>query len=134
MISFSWENNCAANNETNGVDASTQGGSGLTPVPEISRPARRVRANIIDGSLKQAIALPTQFQPTVPVIAGETGTVKSYILPDNKTGVLFVGSFEGNETMFQQDTATAVEAFKRAGVTQMIVDVTNNGGMHWSYV
>ncbi|GJJ13364.1 hypothetical protein Clacol_007616 [Clathrus columnatus] len=124
-----WENNCAANNETNGVDLSTQGGSGLTPVPEISLPTRRMpRANVIDGSLKQAIALPTQFQPTVPIIAGESGTVKSYILPDNKTGVLFVGSFEGDETMFQQDTATAIEAFKAAGVTQMIVDITNNGG------
>ncbi|KIJ47498.1 hypothetical protein M422DRAFT_248919, partial [Sphaerobolus stellatus SS14] len=119
-----WENNCAANAATNGVDNS-QGASGL--VPNVQQ-ARRMRGNIIDGSLKKAIGLPQQFQPTVPIIAGQNGTVKSFILSDNITGVLFVGSFEGSEQQFQQDTVTAMNTFQQRGVKQLIIDVTNNGG------
>ncbi|KAF8500550.1 hypothetical protein BU17DRAFT_102522 [Hysterangium stoloniferum] len=117
-----WENNCAVNDATNGVDNS---GLGVTPAVQTHR---RMRGNFIDGSLKQALGLPPQFQPTVPIIAGQNGTVKSFILPDNKTGVLFVGSFEGDEQQFQQDTVTAVNAFKARGVSQLIIDITNNGG------
>jgi len=87
-----------------------------------------MRGNIIDGSLKRAVGLPQQFQPTVPIIAGQNGTVKSYILPDKITGVLFVGSFEGDEEQFQQDTLSAINTFTSSGVKQLIVDITNNGG------
>jgi hypothetical protein len=88
----------------------------------------RVRAEIVDASLTLTMGLPPAFQPTAPIITGRNGTVKSYILPDSITGVLFVGSFGGDEQMFQQDTVTAVTAFKEKGVTQLIVDLTNNGG------
>lgn len=90
--------------------------------------------NIIDGSLKQAIGLPQQFQPTVPIIAGQNGAVKSFILPDNITGVLFLGSFSDDEANFQNDTVTAVNVFKQRGVKQLILDVTNNGGRLLQYV
>ena len=41
---------------------------------------------------------------------------------------MFVGSFGGDFLQFQQDTVNAFAAFKDAGVTQLLVDLTNNGG------
>jgi hypothetical protein len=42
---------------------------------------------------------------------------------------MFVGSFEpDNYTGFQTDVDSAVKAFKTAGVTKLLIDVTNNGG------
>ena len=41
---------------------------------------------------------------------------------------MFVGSFGGDFLQFQQDTVNAFAAFKDAGVTQLLIDLTNNGG------
>ncbi|KAF8579069.1 hypothetical protein K439DRAFT_1638297 [Ramaria rubella] len=121
-----WENNCAANNATNGVDNSQLS----NVVPELRQPStKRMRGSILDGSLKNAIGLPVPFQPTVPIIAGQDDAVKSFILPDGITGVLFVGSFEPNdEQTFEQDIVTSMNTFTQNGVRQLIVDLTNNGG------
>lgn len=86
------------------------------------------RGEIIDGSLKQAIGLPAPFQPNLPLIAGQNGSTKAFILSDNITGVLFVGSFGDDEALFQTNVVTAVNTFKQRGVTQLIIDLTNNGG------
>ncbi|KZT64325.1 hypothetical protein DAEQUDRAFT_39563 [Daedalea quercina L-15889] len=117
-----WANNCAANNETNGVDNLTQGSA--TPR---SRAARQPRAALATSS-SLGVGLPLQFVPNLTAVAGED-ILWSYILPDNKTGVMFVGSFDPEDYYsFQSQVADVVSAFQNAGVTQLLVDLTNNGG------
>jgi hypothetical protein len=41
---------------------------------------------------------------------------------------MFIGSFEGDFEGFQNDTVSAITAFKAAGVTRLIIDLHNNGG------
>ena len=41
---------------------------------------------------------------------------------------MFVGSFEGEFVQFQTDTVSAINAFKAAGVSRLILDLSNNGG------
>ena len=41
---------------------------------------------------------------------------------------MFVGSFEGDFFQFQTDTDAAIKAFQAAGVTRLIIDLSNNGG------
>ncbi|KAJ7756929.1 hypothetical protein B0H16DRAFT_1537435 [Mycena metata] len=108
-----WENNCVATNVTNGVDFKVAG---------------QPKGNIIDKSNSKAVGLPPQFEPTLPTVGGAEGVMKSYILPGNKTGVMFIGSFEGDFNGFQNDTQSAIAAFQAAGVTRLIIDLSNNGG------
>ncbi|KAI0922547.1 hypothetical protein AcV5_009489 [Taiwanofungus camphoratus] len=120
-----WQANCAANNETNGVDY-----LGMTSAGKISMSARKQpRALIYDRSANTGVGLPSQSLPNLTVVDGGEGVIKSYILPDNKTGVMFVGSFEpDNYISFQDDTAAAITQFHSANITRLIVDLTNNGG------
>jgi hypothetical protein len=41
---------------------------------------------------------------------------------------MFVGSFEGDYYQFPLDVQAAVTQFKTSGVTNLLVDVTNNPG------
>ncbi|EKM57181.1 uncharacterized protein PHACADRAFT_160711 [Phanerochaete carnosa HHB-10118-sp] len=126
-----WEVNCAANNETNGVDLKTQlpGSGSALRKRDIGRTGRKLaRAAIVDKSNSNAVGLPQQFIPTLSPVNGSTGVIKSFILPSNKTGVMFVGSFEGDFNQFQTDTDAAIKQFKASGVTRLLVDLTNNGG------
>jgi hypothetical protein len=42
---------------------------------------------------------------------------------------MFVGSFSPNDfDQFQSDVVATTAAFKAAGVTQLLIDLTNNGG------
>ncbi|KAG6836074.1 hypothetical protein H0H93_011655 [Arthromyces matolae] len=120
-----WEINCAANEDTNGVDLKSSQAS-LTKA--VATPRRLAKGNIIDKSNSKAIGLPPQFIPSLPFVAGSEGVIKSFLLPDNETGVMFVGSFEGDFDGFQADVVNAITAFKEAGVTQLLIDLTNNGG------
>ncbi|KAF8752157.1 peptidase S41 family protein [Rhizoctonia solani] len=97
-----WTANCVARSTTNGVDE--RGNQSVAK--KISRPKLRQWARVAGGS----------------------GQLKAYILADNKTGVLMVGSFGGDYTKFQTDTVAALAKFKSAGVQQLIVDTTGNGG------
>ena len=84
MYIYSWAANCAANSETNGVDVRQQGG-----ILKNARTApRRAKASIIDGLTSQAIGLPGPFLPTAPPVNGSEDVIKSFILPDKKTGVV----------------------------------------------
>lgn len=118
-----WANNCAATEATNGQD-----NKGVVSIESL--PAKRLLAkgNIIDVSHSTSVGLPQQFLPTLPTVPGSTGVIKSFILPGNHTGVMFVGSFEGDFDQFMSDTVQAINAFKEAGVTRLILDLTNNGG------
>jgi len=42
---------------------------------------------------------------------------------------MFVGSFAPSDFFqFQADTVSAINAFKAAGVSQLLIDLTDNGG------
>ncbi|KAJ7130238.1 hypothetical protein C8R44DRAFT_775165 [Mycena epipterygia] len=122
-----WANNCAANNATNGVDLKV--GAARTLKDNASaRIRKQPKGNIVDKSNINAVGLPPQFEPTLPTVGGDQGVMKSYILPGNETGVMFIGSFEGDFEGFQTDTVSAISAFKAAGVKKLIIDLSNNGG------
>ncbi|KAI0052380.1 hypothetical protein FA95DRAFT_1392982 [Auriscalpium vulgare] len=119
-----WANNCAANEDTNGVDRRVSSQVTQGPLKQRLQPI----AKIVDLAPKQAVGLPGPFIPTLPQVNGSTGVIKSYILDDKKTGVMFIGSFEGDFVQFQTDTVAAINQFKASGVTNLLIDITNNGG------
>jgi len=82
----------------------------------------------VDKGTINAVGLPPQFEPTLPVLGDDEGIMKAYVLPGNKTGVMFIGSFEGDFNTFQTDVVAAIGAFKDAGITRLIIDLSNNGG------
>ncbi|KAF7366694.1 TSPc domain-containing protein [Mycena sanguinolenta] len=118
-----WANNCLANADTNGVDFKLS-----TELTFDTLPRKQPMGNIIDKSTSNGVGLPTQFEPTFPTVGGDQGVIKSYVLPGKKTGVMFVGSFDDDFTQFQNDTVSAITAFQKAGVTRLIIDLSNNGG------
>ncbi|KAH9854591.1 hypothetical protein C2E23DRAFT_817110 [Lenzites betulinus] len=120
-----WAVNCAVKPTTNGVD-----GKVSALVERSSGGSRKLaKAGIVDAASKLVIGLPSKSQPTLPSVNGSEDVVKSYILPDKKTGVMFVGSFSPADfNQFQIDVASAMTAFQDAGVSQLLVDLTNNGG------
>ncbi|KAI0772829.1 hypothetical protein BD413DRAFT_35102 [Trametes elegans] len=124
-----WDNNCKADNTTNGVDLKEEKPDGLFRLKQ-QMPRRFLKSEVIDESIKKTILpLPSQFRPSLAPLNGSEGVVKSYVLPDNKTGVLFVGSFYPDDPWaFFPDVASSVKLIKEAGAQQLLVDVTNNGG------
>ncbi|KAG6827294.1 hypothetical protein H0H92_012459 [Tricholoma furcatifolium] len=117
-----WAANCAVKTSTNGVDLKA------SSTTDERRHPRYPKGNIIDLSHSNAIALPPQYVPTLTSVAGSGGVIKSYVLPDNETGVMFVGSFEpANFNAFQADVANAINDFKSKGIIQLLIDLTNNG-------
>ncbi|KAL1948464.1 hypothetical protein VTO73DRAFT_12539 [Trametes versicolor] len=122
-----WAVNCAAKPDTNGVD--NKDSAVLANLSKRRTTRKLARAAIVDVSAKTAIGLPSEFQPTLPAVNGSEGVIKSFILPDKKTGVMFVGSFEPDDfDQFQTDVQATVTQFQEAGVSQLLVDLTNNGG------
>ena len=47
-----------------------------------------MKGSIIDNSHKNAVGLPTKYQPNISPVNGSEGAIKAYILPDNTTGVV----------------------------------------------
>jgi C-terminal processing protease CtpA/Prc len=43
---------------------------------------------------------------------------------------MFVGSFEGDFDQTQVDVDAAVNQFRASGVKNLLIDVTNNGGLY----
>ncbi|TFL05000.1 hypothetical protein BDV98DRAFT_281055 [Pterulicium gracile] len=119
-----WTNNCLANENTNGVDYKDE--------PQLS-PAvpfmKRARGDVIDQAAAIGIDLPTQFIPKLPPTPGSANVIKSYLLSDGVTGVMFVGSFGPDDfDSFMVDTVAAVTDLKSKGATRLLIDVTSNGG------
>ncbi|EIN14491.1 hypothetical protein PUNSTDRAFT_140772 [Punctularia strigosozonata HHB-11173 SS5] len=125
-----WANNCAATDATNGEDFRTTGVAPQVQSTEDGVKKRLARGVIVDKKgPANGVGLPNQFVPGLPAVNGSEGVIKSYILPGNKTGVMFVGSFEPDDFVgFQTDVQAATAAFKKAGVSQLIIDLSNNGG------
>ncbi|KAF8651179.1 hypothetical protein AX16_004834 [Volvariella volvacea WC 439] len=114
-----WENNCQVHPGMNGQD--------LRNPSLVAPPVKQPKGEIIDLSASNAIGLPNQFIPNLePLTSG--GVIQAYVLPDGKTGVLFVGSFSADFSQFQGQVVAAVNTFKILGVEQVLIDLTNNGG------
>ncbi|KAH8994242.1 hypothetical protein EDB92DRAFT_1850975 [Lactarius akahatsu] len=120
-----WANNCAANNNTNGRDKSLGPGSSSASLGQHSH-ARAARVDLVHH--KTRIKLPDTLGSALTTADGSDGVIKSFILPGNQTGVMFVGSFEGDYFQFPVDVEAAVRQFTASGVTNLLIDVTNNGG------
>ena len=48
----------------------------------------KARGAIRDNSKSNAVNLPQPFQPSLPLLNTSAGVIKSYVLPDKKTGVV----------------------------------------------
>jgi hypothetical protein len=78
----SWANNCEATNTTNGVDYYDS---------DTAADPRLVRAALLDTTEKKlAVGLPDPYLPSLESVKGSAGSIKSYILPGNNTGVVRV--------------------------------------------
>lgn len=88
LMIVSWDANCAANEETNGVD--------LRSSASLRGQVKRAKAEIVDKDPGSAVGLPGPFIPNLPPASGNSGVIKSFILPGNKTGVVSFFSPAGN--------------------------------------
>ena len=74
------------------------------------------------------LALPPEQRPTNPQ-TGSSSVVQFFLLDDAKTGVLALGSFSGDSfANLQNNLLAGLQNLKDKGATQLIVDVSNNGG------
>lgn len=87
---LSWANNCAAVDGTNGIDRRMPPSTGRT-VPTKPQPMG------VSKPAPDNIGLPEPFQPTLPQLGGSTGVIKSFVLPDNQTGVVSAHSMNSME-------------------------------------
>ncbi|KAF8310106.1 hypothetical protein DL93DRAFT_2214513 [Clavulina sp. PMI_390] len=130
-----WANNCAAQDDTNGVDyfggsAAPKQSTGVSGLPTKKAAQAKAERHETDGSKASGVGLPPQYQPTAPNVRN-ADVLKAYVLQGNLShvGVLMVGSFSpANYTGFQADVMAAITSFQSQGVTKVIVDVTDNGG------
>lgn len=83
----SWAKNCAPNAQTNGVDYKNTGEMEKLMKRSPERARKMAKASRIDKQ-KVAVGLPSQYEPTAPKLNGSEGVIKSYVLPDGKTGVV----------------------------------------------
>ncbi|CAL1699095.1 unnamed protein product [Somion occarium] len=147
-------NNCVATASTNGVDAyaDTAKRADNPSAPALISPAaakfeqqppislvdrRRHALNVIlDSTPLQDVVLPPVLTPQGEVPGGN-GVAQFFLLDDGKTGVLALGSFSANSfDGLERAMLTGLVNLKAAGASQLIVDVSNNGGgficlAHW---
>ncbi|KAJ7511260.1 hypothetical protein B0H11DRAFT_2152160 [Mycena galericulata] len=122
-------------NETNGVDLND---SSVRPsavrkfrkVSSSSSSSRKGRLNVMmDATPSSDILLPPGLQPTASALNGTFGGGAFYMHKDGKTGVLALGSFSDDDSdVMQSGMLEGLLTLKALGATQLIVDVTNNGG------
>ncbi|KAF7325770.1 Peptidase S41 family protein ustP [Mycena kentingensis (nom. inval.)] len=134
-------NNCLAIAGTNGVDINNQALVPSTadkfkqaPVPKRTKELLNVALDTVPLS---DIVLPPELQPGLPALNGSFGVGTFYMQPDGITGVLALGSFSGADfDTMESSLLTGLQSLKALGATQLIVDVSNNGGgficvAHW---
>lgn len=133
----SWRaNNCVAQKGTNGFDLygpiTTPEIDELSPEPllhfqqqpRINRDRRQPMNVILDSIPLSDIDLPEELQPVHPALNESYTVAQFYMLNDNTTGVLALGSFSApNFTAFQISLAAGLIKLKERGATQLIVDV-----------
>ncbi|KAF9522264.1 hypothetical protein CPB83DRAFT_911433 [Crepidotus variabilis] len=117
------QNNCLAVKTTNGVDA-------YANTTTSRRTRQHIKNEIMDDTALVNVALPPTITPPNPLNTSQSVS-QFYVLDDKKTGVLALGSFSDGTAGFDGQVATlltGLQALKAAGVQQLIIDVTNNGG------
>ncbi|KAJ7185372.1 hypothetical protein C8R46DRAFT_881566 [Mycena filopes] len=139
-------NNCVAVDGTNGVDlhaasfgpAPTPAAAKFQQAPVTTSSSKKNRVNVMmDATPLSDIALPPVLQPTAPALNGSFGGGAFFMQKDGKTGVLALGSFGGDAfDVMESGLLQGLLTLKDLGATQLIVDVTNNGGgficvAHW---
>ena len=87
--------------------------------------ARKQPINVIlDGIPLTDIDLPEYLQPNMSALNESYSVAQFYILNDNITGVLALGSFSAeNFTAFGISLLTGLQELKSAGAERLIVDV-----------
>ncbi|KAF8069164.1 hypothetical protein FPV67DRAFT_1448960 [Lyophyllum atratum] len=84
---------------------------------------------ILDTSPLSDVVLPPVLVPSLPAVPGSRNAAQFYLLKDGKTGVLALGSFSDSDYFpFLDSLLTGLQSLKSQGATQLVVDVTNNGG------
>ncbi|KAJ4490168.1 hypothetical protein J3R30DRAFT_3419502 [Lentinula aciculospora] len=132
-------NNCLPILGTNGVDLNETSDSAaplsqtvmkFQQQPSISKTFTKERVNVmLDTMPLSDVALPPSLTPSVPVVSGGFGSGQFYMLPDQITGVFALGSFGGDTIdAMMSGMLEGLVNLKSLGATQLIVDVSNNGG------
>lgn len=91
---------------------------------------------LLDAASQENVELPGELTPPTQ-LNGSWEVARFYMMEDDVTSVLALGSFSAsNFDDFQKCLLVGLENLKAKGATQLIVDVTNNGGgyiciAHW---
>ncbi|KAJ7167423.1 hypothetical protein C8R43DRAFT_985248 [Mycena crocata] len=136
-------NNCVAVDGTNGVDLradslAPSAAAKFQQAPPSPPSSRKQMLNVIMDTVPFSdVVLPPGLQPAAPALNGSFGVGTFYMQKDGKTGVLALGSFSGTDfDTMESGLLQGLLTLKGLGATQLIVDVTNNGGgficvAHW---
>ena len=83
---------------------------------------------MLDTAPLSDATLPPDLQPAGP-LDGSAGDAQFFMLDDGKTGVLALGSFSW-DSIYNGENALmkGFQSLRAANATQLIVDVSNNGG------
>lgn len=138
------ENNCVATNTTNGQnlydiavnDYADNPGSVAyyQQQPSVSiKDARQHALNVImDGTPLSDINLPEQLEPTLPPLNESYSVAQFYMLDDERTGVLALGSFSAkNFTSFGSSLIAGLLELKARGASRLIVDVVSSVSVYF---
>ncbi|PPQ81939.1 hypothetical protein CVT25_013787 [Psilocybe cyanescens] len=123
--------NCKAKSTTNGDDVYSD-----TQRTRPAKPSRYIN-ELIDESHLTDVVLPPTLVPVLVPVDGSYNAAQFYLSTDKKTGILALGSFSDNDYQgFMVSLLNGLVQLKSLGTTQLIVDVTNNGGgyicaAHW---
>ncbi|KAJ6503566.1 hypothetical protein C8R45DRAFT_1060385 [Mycena sanguinolenta] len=137
-------NNCVPVDGTNGVDLNASSGTSPSAATKFQKASSSSSTSkkhllhvIMDAASSSDILLPPGLQPTAPALNGSFGGGVFYMQKDGKTGVLALGSFSDDDSdVMQSGMLEGLLTLKALGATQLIIDVTNNGGgliciAHW---
>jgi hypothetical protein len=134
-------NNCVSVPGTNGYNvydsASLAAHAQIVPPVELlqqqptinSRDRRRPINVMLDATVLSDVELPEELLPEAIALNESYSVAQFYLLRDNSTAVLALGSFSaGNFSVFMKSLLDGMQELKSLGATRLLVDVTNNGG------
>ncbi|KAJ6625541.1 hypothetical protein B0H10DRAFT_1782971 [Mycena sp. CBHHK59/15] len=142
-------NNCANVTGTNGYDvydlaSAVEHTHTVPPVahlqqqPVIGGQDSKQLVNVmLDAMALSDVELPQELQPITLPLNESYSVAQFYMLSDNTTGVLALGSFSAaNFSAFMGSLLDGLQELKSLGASRLVVDVTNNGGgyiciAHW---
>ncbi|KAH8823646.1 hypothetical protein DL96DRAFT_1468622 [Flagelloscypha sp. PMI_526] len=122
-----WSKDCLPGYSTNGYDVK----GSATPLTEQERQPMGKILEVQDRSAIyiNPLLLPDKYYPTLDADLWSGDQLWGYILPGSSTGVLFIGGFDSIDFYdFQRQLARMILDFQDAGVTHLIIDLTDNPG------